>query len=86
MKCLMGLDLIKMTAGRYYHHLFLDRLIAYLIFKDGSGPCANGNCMDNSGRRGVVIKETTISCKWFCGWRAHCKTQICCASVKYMEF
>merc|ERR1712179_24269 len=55
-------------------------------WQDGGGACPNGNCMDNKGRKGVVIKETTVSCKWFCGWRAHCKTQLCCAKVKYMEF
>ena len=45
---------------------------------DGSGPCANGNCLDNNGPRGTIIKETTVSCAWFCLHRAHCKTQICC--------
>ena len=42
--------------------------------------------MDNKGPRGIMIKETTVSCKWFCGWRAHCKTQICCPQVRSMEF
>merc|ERR1712115_635453 len=49
-------------------------------WQDGSGPCANGNCLDNDGRRGIVIKETTVGCKWFCVHRSHCKTQICCRS------
>merc|ERR1712127_764616 len=34
-------------------------------WQDGSGPCANGNCLDNDGRRGIPIKETTVSCKFF---------------------
>ncbi|XP_042871762.1 uncharacterized protein LOC122253057 [Penaeus japonicus] len=55
------------------------RFDANKCWQDGSGPCANGNCLDNKGRRGIVIKETTVSCKWFCTWRAHCKTQICCS-------
>ncbi|XP_071514709.1 uncharacterized protein [Panulirus ornatus] len=46
-------------------------------WQDGSGPCANGNCLD-AGRRGIVLKETTVACKWFCFHRSHCKTQICC--------
>lgn len=46
-------------------------------WQDGSGPCPNGNCLDK-GTQGTVIKETTVSCKWYCLWRSHCKTQICC--------
>ncbi|XP_037790740.1 uncharacterized protein LOC119586123 [Penaeus monodon] len=48
-------------------------------WQDGSGPCPNGNCLDR-GRQGTVIKETTVSCRWFCVWRGHCKTQICCGA------
>nr|XP_027215140.1 uncharacterized protein LOC113808014 [Penaeus vannamei]XP_027218734.1 uncharacterized protein LOC113811242 [Penaeus vannamei] len=55
------------------------RVDADNCWQDGSGPCANGNCLDDDGRKGFIIKETTVSCKWFCAWRAHCKTQICCA-------
>ncbi|XP_042894217.1 uncharacterized protein LOC122268046 [Penaeus japonicus] len=53
------------------------RINADTCWQDGSGPCPNGNCLDE-GRQGTVIKETTVSCNWFCVWRAHCKTQICC--------
>lgn len=48
-------------------------------FVDGSGPCPNANCYDGNGRKGQVIKETTVSCGFFCVWRAHCKTAICCS-------
>ena len=47
-------------------------------FEDGSGPCPNGNCLDDYGPKGLIIKETTVSCSFFCFHRAHCKTQICC--------
>jgi len=62
------------------------RIDANNCWQDGGGACPNGNCMDNKGPKGIMIKETTVSCKWFCGWRAHCKTQICCPQVRSMEF
>merc|ERR1719500_153078 len=62
------------------------RIDANNCWQDGGGACPNGNCMDSKGPRGIMIKETTVSCKWFCGWRAHCKTQICCPQVRSMEF
>ena len=57
------------------------RVDANDCWQDGSGPCANGNCFDDDGPKGFLIKETTVSCKWFCFHRAHCKTQICCKEV-----
>merc|ERR1719500_1594332 len=62
------------------------RIDANNCWQDGGGACPNGNCMDSKGPRGIMIKETTVSCKWFCDWRAHCKTQICCPQVRSMEF
>merc|ERR1719500_2528704 len=61
------------------------RIDANNCWQDGGGTCPNGNCMDSKGPRGIMIKETTVSCKWFCGWRAHCKTQICCPQVESKE-
>ena len=55
-------------------------------WEDGNGPCPNGNCLDRNGRKGVVIKETTVACKFFCVHIAHCKTQICCRSADSPQY
>ena len=48
---------------------------------DGGGPRPDGNCLDNDGRKGAVMEEKTVSCKWNCFHRSHCKIQKCCARV-----
>lgn len=50
-------------------------------WEDGSGPCPNGNCLDYDGRRGIVITEKQVGCKFFCYHRADCKKQYCCNEV-----
>lgn len=55
-----------------------DLINADQCWQDGGGACPNGNCLDNDGRRGLVISQTDVDCKWYCPHRGHCKTQICC--------
>merc|ERR1711892_628255 len=53
-------------------------------WEDGQGHCPNGNCLDDDGRSGIVVKETIVDCGWGCKLafvRQHCKVQICCVSV-----
>merc|ERR1712189_28971 len=50
-------------------------------WRDGSGACPNGNCLDNHGRRGVIIREEVFTCRWFCGHRPKCRYQTCCQRV-----
>merc|ERR1719300_1268735 len=44
--------------------------------RDGGGACPNGNCLDNNGRRGVIIREEVFTCRWFCGHRPGEKVKI----------
>ena len=70
------------NAGRT--HVYFNGVIvsADNCWKDGSGPCPSGNCLDNKGKRGVVIKEDIVDCKWFCFWRASCRIQFCCEEIR----
>merc|ERR1711936_304821 len=76
----IGGSLISSGGGGGYTALLPSgvKVDPYSCWRDGGGACPNGNCLDNNGRRGVVIKEEIVGCKWFCFHRGSCRTQLCC--------
>lgn len=45
----------------------------------GSGPCPAGDCNDADHVQGVLVNEVSVSCKFWCYWRASCNKNLCCA-------
>ena len=70
------------NGGRTHVHFKGVIISADNCWKDGGGPCPSGNCLDSRGKRGVVIREDIVDCKWFCFWRASCRIQFCCEEIR----
>merc|ERR1719391_206569 len=50
-------------------------------WRDGSGWCPNGNCLDNKGRRGEQVRVEIFTCPGKCFFRPQCRYETCCEII-----